>query len=59
MVFSSRVFITDVKLPEAVVPVVFESDIVGGLFVLLQQTPLAEIAAPPSLVIVPPDVAEL
>ena len=59
MLLGSRLLITEVKLPEAVVPVVFESDTVGGLFVLLQQIPLAVIAAPPLAVIVPPDVAEL
>ena len=47
------------NVPEAVVPVVFESDNEGELLVLLQQIPLAVIGAPPLAVIVPPDVAVL
>ncbi len=46
-----------VKLPDAVAPVVFESAILGVLFVLLQAMPLAVIAAPPLAVMVLPEVS--
>jgi hypothetical protein len=52
-------FITEVKLPEAVVPDLVESDKLGVLFVLLQQMPLDVMVAPPFVVMAPPDVAVL
>ena len=46
-----------VKLPVPEPSVVLLSAVVGELFVLLQQRPLAVTALPPSLVISPPEVA--
>ena len=47
-----------VKLPLPVPLLVFESAVVGFCS-LLQHNPFAVIAAPPSLLIIPPQLAEL
>ena len=46
-----------VKDPAPVPLVVFESEISGRGFELLQQTPLEDTGTPPSKVILPPDTA--